>query len=96
MHIIAIENAFSNGYHEDKIAPPSCRQPRPQGFSLKKWVGREKPWGRGCPAALLLPVTKKYGNRREPHACLVWVPEMEQIPALYGTMLQMRNMEKDF
>ena len=30
------------------------RQPRPQGFSLKKWVGRrpthflrEKPWGRG-------------------------------------------------
>ena len=34
-------------------------QPRPQGFSLKKWVGsrpfpgpthflREKPWGRGC------------------------------------------------
>ena len=24
-------------------------QPRPQGFSLKKWVGREKPWGRGWP-----------------------------------------------
>ena len=29
-------------------------QPRPQGFSLKKWVGRpthfsrEKPWERGC------------------------------------------------
>ena len=28
-------------------------QPRPQGFSLKKWVGpthflREKRWGRGC------------------------------------------------
>ena len=33
-------------------------QPRPQGFSRKKWVGpapggaihflREKPWGRGC------------------------------------------------
>ena len=22
-------------------------QPRPQGFSLKKWVGREKPWRRG-------------------------------------------------
>jgi len=22
-------------------------QPRPQGFSLKKWVGRERPWGRG-------------------------------------------------
>ena len=22
---------------------------------------------------------------------LVWVPEIEQIPALYGTMLQMRN-----
>ena len=20
------------------------------GFSLKKWVGREKPWGRGWPA----------------------------------------------
>ena len=26
------------------VAPP---QPRPQGFSLKKWVGWEKPWGRG-------------------------------------------------
>ena len=31
----------------------SILQPRPQGFSLKKWVGRpthlrEKPWGRGC------------------------------------------------
>ena len=30
------------------------RQPRPQGFSLKKWVGpshflTRKPWGRGCP-----------------------------------------------
>ena len=31
-------------------------QPRPQGFSVKKWVGRpthflrEKPWGRGCAA----------------------------------------------
>ena len=30
----------------------TLRQPRPQGFSLKKWVGpthflREKPWGRG-------------------------------------------------
>ena len=23
-------------------------QPRPQGFSLKKWVGREKLWERGC------------------------------------------------
>ena len=37
-----------------KWPPP---QPRPQGFSLKKWVGRpthflrEKPWGRGCPPA---------------------------------------------
>ena len=35
-----------------------ARQPRPQGFSLKKWVGpthfsREKPWGRGwTPASL--------------------------------------------
>ena len=35
-------------------------QPRPQGFSLKKWVGRpthflrEKPWGRGCCSNLLL------------------------------------------
>ena len=71
MHIIAIENAFSNGYHELQLRPYP-------------------------PAALLLPVTKKYGNRREPHACLVWAPEMEQIPALYGTMLQMRNVEKDF
>ena len=45
-----------------KRAPWICiilhpTQPRPQGFSLKKWVGRpthlrEKPWGRGC---ILLP-----------------------------------------
>ena len=28
-------------------------QLRPQGFSLKKWVGREKPWGRGCNWCLL-------------------------------------------
>ena len=21
----------------------------PRAFPLKKWVGREKPWGRGCP-----------------------------------------------
>ena len=25
----------------------SLLQPRPQGFSLKKWVLKEKPWGRG-------------------------------------------------
>ena len=28
--------------------PAQLVQLRPQGFSLKKWVGREKPWGRGC------------------------------------------------
>ena len=34
-------------------------QPRPQGFSLKKWVGREKPWGRGCIlySKYLLPIS---------------------------------------
>ena len=39
------------------------RQPRPQGFSLKKWVGpthflREKPWGRGCNCESLTDVSK--------------------------------------
>ena len=34
--------------------PYPISQPRPQSFSLKKWVGptqflRERPWGRGCP-----------------------------------------------
>ena len=34
------------------ICSAGSRQPRPQGFSLKKWVGLthflwEKPWGRG-------------------------------------------------
>ena len=33
------------------------------------------------PPALLLPVTKEYGNRHDPHACLVWVPEIEKIPS---------------
>ena len=28
--------------------PAQLMQLRPQGFSLKKWVRREKPWGRGC------------------------------------------------
>ena len=34
---------------------PLC-QPRPQGLSLKKWVGllRERPWGRGWPLCLYL------------------------------------------
>ena len=34
---------FGSGPHHQS-------QPRPQGFSLKKWV-REKPWGRGCTKA---------------------------------------------
>lgn len=50
---IAIENAFSSGYHEFQIGPPF--------------------------AALLLPVTKEYGNRHDPHACLEGVPEIELI-----------------
>ena len=33
------------------------------------------------PSALQLPVTKEYGNRHDPHACLVWVPEIEKIPS---------------
>ena len=37
----------------ENISWRRCRlfdQPRPQGFSLKKWPThlREKPWGRGC------------------------------------------------
>lgn len=35
---------------------------------------------KAAPPALLLPVTKEYGNRHDPHACLVWVPEIEKIP----------------
>ena len=33
------------------------------------------------PPALLLPVTKEYGNRHDPPGCLVWVPEIEKIPS---------------
>ena len=42
----------------EKVLEHSSPQTRPQGFSLKEWVGREvsrpthllreKPWGRGC------------------------------------------------
>ena len=40
-------------------------QPRPQGFSLKKWVGREKPWGRGCTHLIhahIVSLIKSYFN----------------------------------
>ena len=33
------------------------------------------------PQSVRLPVTKEYGNRHEPHACLEWVPELEKIPS---------------
>ena len=45
-------------------SPRSLCQPRPQGFSLKKWVGRpthfsrEKPWGRGWSLRKLTQSTK--------------------------------------
>ena len=48
----ALEHDYS-GYGGHFLRAPVCCQPRPQGFSLKKWVGRhthflrEKPWGRG-------------------------------------------------
>lgn len=32
------------------------------------------------PGTLSLPVTKEYGNRHDPNACLVWVPELDSIP----------------
>ena len=32
------------------------------------------------PPTLYLPVTKEYGNRHDPNACLVWVPELGNIP----------------
>lgn len=32
------------------------------------------------PPSLSLPVTKEYGNKHDPNACLVWVPELESIP----------------
>ena len=32
------------------------------------------------PPTLDLPGTKEYGNRHDPNACLVWVPELVNIP----------------
>lgn len=32
------------------------------------------------PIDLPLPVTKEYGNKHDPYACLVWVPELDSIP----------------
>lgn len=32
------------------------------------------------PPTLQLPVTKEYGNKYDPHSCLVWVPEIDKIP----------------
>ena len=44
MHIIAIENAFSNGYHEDKIAPPPpAANLVPRAFPLKNGWGGKSP-----------------------------------------------------
>ena len=45
-------------------------QPRPQGFSLKKWVGRDGPWGRGwaiakCQQAKILPILPLYSRAVE-------------------------------
>ena len=33
------------------------------------------------PPMLMLPVTKEYGNKHDPNACLVWVPEIDKIPS---------------
>ena len=45
------------------LAKIARRQPRPQGLSLKKWVGthflRERPWGRGCQNSFTLTTTLK-------------------------------------
>ena len=40
----AIKVVITTGAQQE-IARKPTDQPRPQGFSLKKW---EKPWGRGC------------------------------------------------
>ena len=32
------------------------------------------------PPSLSLLVTKEFGNKRDPNACLVWVPDLEFIP----------------
>ena len=32
------------------------------------------------PPTLYLPITKEYGNKHDPNACLVWVPEIDSIP----------------
>ena len=32
------------------------------------------------PQCVLLPVTKEYGNKHDPNACIIWVPELDKIP----------------
>ena len=41
MKVFAVSNMNFTVIH-GLFVDPTKRQPRPQGFSLKKWVGREK------------------------------------------------------
>ena len=46
------------------------------------------------PISLPLPVTKEYGNRHDPHACLVWVPALENIPyKMWSTVTDIKRGE---
>ena len=65
-----------------KWTSKGCSQPRPQGFSLKKWVGRpthflrEKPWGRGwdvVPKSVMTSLTcRTHVLLIKPVDCLLW------------------------
>ena len=39
------------------------------------------------PPTLYLPVTKEYGNKNDPNACLIWVPEIDSIPGNMQNMI---------
>jgi hypothetical protein len=46
------------------------------------------------PLNLSLPVTKEYGNKHDPSACLVWVPELHFIPeAVWYTVTDAKRGE---
>ncbi len=46
------------------------------------------------PINLPLPVTKEYGDKHDPHACLVWVPELDSIPVkMWSTVTDIKRGE---
>lgn len=47
------------------------------------------------PLALSLPVTKEYGNKYDPNARLVWVPELTSIPqSMWNTVTDDKRGER--